>query len=392
MSGLPVHQTQVYNNCSIVQSAFPSYGAVLREQGVHSVHIGKTDVYNRWETLGFSDVRFAGDRASPGDVNFCRSPLTIREDGPSRANGYGPRTDAFRKDLRIVDEAVGWLSDEAPSIETPWTLTVNIVAPHFPHYATTELWDKYQGFGDLPKHGSDVESANHPYAQDLRNHFQTDAFAEEQIRGLRQGYLAGVDFVDRQLGRLIDAIEAAGMRDDTVIVYTSDHGEMLGTFGMWWKCSTYEDSLRVPLIVAGPGFEHGIRSVTPVSLLDLQASTFRATGTTRPDHWWGEPLQDVAPHDPERVVLAEYHGHGTRSGSFVIRKGEWKLHYHDKAPHQLFHLASDPDELRNRFDDDPETVADLVRELHKLCDPQMEFERAHAFEQRQLSEIERLRV
>jgi choline-sulfatase len=388
MSGLPVHQTQVYNNCSVLTFDYPSYGSVLNEQGVHSVSIGKTDVYTTWEKLGFSDVRLAGDRVSPGDINFCRNPLSVREDALARANGYGPKPDAFSKDTIVVDEAVQWLADDALAIRTPWSLTVNIVAPHFPHYATPELWAKYDGCGDLPEYGQDEASANHPYALDLRKHFQTDEFSEEQVIGLRQGYLAGVDFVDTQLGRLIDAVETAGVRDDTLIVYTSDHGEMLGKFGMWWKCSTYEDALRVPLIVSGPGFGRGERSSTPVTLIDLQASIFRATGASRPGHWWGEPLQGLDLNAADRVVIAEYHGHGTRSGTFVVRKGDRKLHFHGAAPHQLFHLGRDPEELDNRFDDQRDVALELERELRQRCDPELEFRRAHEFERRQLEAIE----
>lgn len=387
MSGLPVHQTQAYNNCTLVRSDFPSYGAVLKAQGVHTVHIGKTDVYATWERLGFAETLLPGDREAPGDINFRRDPLTIREDGPERANQFGPRDDAFTKDMRVVDSAVDWLTTEAPRHDEPWTLTVNIVAPHFPHYATPELWAKYADAADLPAHGAEAESANHPYAHDLRRHFQTDAFTEDQIRGLRQGYLAGVDFVDTQLGRLLDALEATGLREGTVVAYTSDHGEMLGTFGMWWKCAMYEDAVRVPLIVAGPGFAAGQRVATPVSLLDLQATLFRATGTHRPAAWWGEPLQDVTVDDTDRVVLAEYHGHGTRSGTFLVRKGAWKLLYHAAAPHQLFDLGDDPDELVNRYDDAPEVARELEAELRRLCSPEREFARAHAFERDLLDQI-----
>ena len=385
-----MHQTQVYNNCNVVERDYPTYGAALHQQGVHSVNIGKTDVYNRSDTLGFSEIRLPGDRKTPGDINFCRNPLTVREDGPARASRYGPRDDAWQKDVRVVDDAVSWLSSTSAQRSNPWAVTVNILAPHFPHYATPALWEKYDGAGDLPAYGPNTESARHPYAEDLRRHFQTDAFTEEQIRGLRQGYLAGVDFVDSQLGRLLDTLEATGLRDDTVVVYTSDHGEMLGMFGMWWKCSMYEDSIRVPLIAAGPGFDSDTRVRTPVSLLDLQASIFKATEAERPATWWGSPLQDVASNDPDRVVLAEYHGHGTRSGTFMIRKGPWKLLYHGDAPHQLFDLARDPDELVNRYDDCPDIAADLERELRSLCEPELEFERSHTFEQHQLEQIARL--
>jgi choline-sulfatase len=386
LAGLPAHETQVYNNCTVVQFDYPTYGSVLKDQGVHSVHIGKTDAYNRAETLGFSETRLPGDRASPGDINFCRNPLTVRDDGPKRAGGYGPKVDAFAKDERVIDEAIAWLSSEAPALTTPWTLTVNILAPHFPHYATPDLWDKYQDAADLPRYGAESDSANHPYAMDLRQHFQTDAFTEAQIRGLRQGYLACVDFADAQLGRLLDTLETTGLRDDTIVIYTSDHGEMLGKFGMWWKSSMYEDSVRVPLIVSGPGFPSGQRVPTPVTLLDVQATLFRATGATRPAAWWGDPLQDIPAND-DRIAFAEYHGHGTRSGTFMVRKGVWKLLHHAAAPHQLFDLARDPEELVNRYADEPAIASELEHELRRLCSPEAEFERAHAFERHQLEQL-----
>jgi choline-sulfatase len=390
MSGLPVHQTQVYNNCNVMQFDYPTYGSVLNQQGVHSVSIGKTDVYNLWNVLGFTEMLLPGDRKAPGDTNFCRDPLTIRDDGPERANGYGPKSDAFAKDVRVVDEAIHWLGSEAARSGKPWALTVNILAPHFPHYATPELWKKYEGAGDLPEYGPEVDSANHPYAADLRRHFQTEGFTEVQARGLRQGYLACVDFVDTQLGRLLDALQRYGHREDTVVVYTSDHGEMLGKFGMWWKCSMYEDSVRIPLIVSGPGFASNARLDTPVTLLDLQASIFHATGASRPAHWWGSPLQDVWAHDGQRIAFSEYHGHGTRSGTFMIRRGPWKLLHHAAAPHQLFNISQDPEELCNRFEEHPEIAQDLETELRRVCSPEMEIRRAHEFERQQLVRLGQL--
>lgn len=392
MSGLPVHQTQVYNNCCIMPFGYPSYGTVLREQGVYSVYAGKTDVYNRASTLGFTELLAVEDRKLPGDINFCREPLSIRTDGVSRAGQYGVKSDAFTKDTHIVDLSIDWLSNQALRLDQPWTLTVNITAPHFPHWVTPELWDKYHDGGDLPRYGKDIESANHPYAQDLRRHFQTDGISETQIRGLRRGYLGGVDFVDVQLGRLLDTLETCGLREDTVVIYTSDHGEMLGKFGMWWKSSMYDDSVRVPLIVSGPGFSPGARVRTPVSLLDVQASMFRATGADRPGNWWGSPLQDVSEGDPDRVVFAEYHGHGTRSGTFMIRKADWKLLYHAAAPHQLFNVMTDPEELVNCYEREPVIARDLEAELRKQCAPELEIQRALDFEREQQKHLDQIPV
>jgi choline-sulfatase len=389
MSGLPVHQNQVYNNCSVMQFEHPSYGSELDRQGIYSAYIGKTDVYRSGVELGFTEMISPGDRKPPGDINFSRQPLSVRDDGAARADGYGVKDDAFARDTRNVDQAVAWLSDTAPRLDLPWTLTVNINAPHFPHFVTADLWEKYRDSADLPSHGADAESANHPYALDLRKHFQTDAISADQARGLRRGYLGGVDFVDAQLGRLLDVLEATGQRDGTVVAYASDHGEMLGKFGMWWKCSMYEDSVRVPLIMSGPDFARGTRIGTPVSLLDLQSSMFRATGAERPNHWWGTPLQDVTGDDPDRIAFAEYHGHGTRSGSFMIRKGDWKLLYHAAAPHQLFDLSIDPEELENRYETEPETASDLEAELRQLCSPELENRRAHDFEHAQMASLNR---
>ncbi len=383
LAGKPAHQLQVYNNCNLDEFTYPSYGGVLREQGVHTAYAGKVDAYAPANALGFAELILPGDRAKPGDTNFTRQPLAIRADGSRRAQGYGVRADAFAKDTRVVDRAVEWLERRAPALDAPWTLTVNTGAPHFPHYVTQELWDKYADGADLPAYGPDREPAAHPYARDLRAHFQTDAFTEEQIRGLRRGYLGGVEYVDRQLGRLLDALDASGRREDTVVVYTSDHGEMLGKFGLWWKCSLYEDSARVPLIAAGPGFAPATRARTPVSLLDVQAAIFHALGKVRPPDWWGAPLQTIPADDPTRAVFAEYHGHGTRSGAFMVRRGPWKLLYNLAAPHQLFNLEEDPHELRNRTASEPAVLTDLERELRRFCSPEQENRRAHEFEQGQ---------
>jgi len=391
MAGLYVHETQTYSNCNMAMDDFryPTYGAVMAEQGIHTVHIGKTDVYRPGKELGFSEMILPGDRALPGDTNHGRTPMRVRRGAAARANRFGPgvREQPFSRDPMLVDAAVAWLTEQATNIEKPWMLAVNIVKPHFPHYVTQELWDMYPQGADLPKYGPNCASANHPYARDLRTHFEADLFGEEDICGLRRGYLGCVTFVDRQLGRIMTALENIGQLEETNVIYTSDHGEMLGKFGMWWKCSLYEDSARVPLIASGPDFSSQTRVATPVNLLDLQAALFCCVGVERPEAWHGTPLQEIAIDDPEHVTFSEYHGHGTRSGAFMVRKGDWKLIYYMQAPHQLFDLASDPEELDDLAEVRPEVVAELVTELRKICDPERENRRAHTFEQEQIEAI-----
>ncbi len=392
MAGRRPHQIQTYNNCKLrLRRDWPTWGRVLAEADVHTVHIGKTHVYDRGENLGFSEMHLPWDGSAEGDTNFRRDPLAVRQGAEERAGRFGPQVDeSMRQDMAAMDAALGWLEDRAASIEKPWVLSINLHKPHFPHFAPGELWEMYPDGGDLPRCGTEAASAQHPYAQDLRKHFQTGKFTEEQVRGLRRGYLAVVTFVDRQLGRLLDVLKSTGQMESTNVIYSADHGEMLGKFGMWWKCTLYEDSVRVPMLAAGPDFRRGVRVNTPTDLHDLRAAVFRAAGREQPEGWLGTPLGEIPESDPERAVFSEYHGHGTRSGAYMIRKGDWKLIYYMAAPHQLFNLARDPDELDNLYARAPEKAAELEAELRGVCDPEEENRRADEFQRAQLAEIDRL--
>ncbi len=391
VSGRWVHDIQVYNNCNVIQFDYPTYGKVLRDQGVYTVHAGKTDFYNRASTLGFSELILPGDRALPGDTAISRHPVAVRHgEGEARGKGYGiAEKNPFAPDDRVVDAAVGWLNTRAPNLRQPWTLAVNILKPHFPQMVTPELWNMYPNGGTLPPYGADEATARHPFAASLRRHFETSEMSEEQVRGLRRGYLGCVTEADRQLGKLLDALEHSGRLANTLIAYTSDHGEMLGKFGMWWKCSLYEDSARVPLIVAGPGFTPGARVKTPVSTLDLQAAIFTAVQASRPATWAGSPLQSIPVDDPHRVLFCEYHGHGVPASCFMVRKQEWKFIYYIGAPAQLFNLGNDPNELHNLALMNRTKAIEMEGELRRICSPESENTRADQFIARQLAVIQK---
>ena len=388
MTGRWPHETKIFNNCKVFEHEYPSYGGVLAEQGVHTVFIGgAANLYRDPFALGFSELHGVHRRPKSLSKDFCRSPVPMRDTG-APATPCGPKDGARAREIRDVDRAIEWLKTTAPSLGTPWVLTITIHAPHPPLEAPPEFWNMYEELADLPEYGAGEHSANHPYAQDLRRYQRADDVTEEKARRMRQGYYALVTHVDRQIGRLMDAWLELGLAENTVLAYTSDHGEMLGKFGMWFKSSLYEDSVRVPLIVAGPGFAAGRRVRTPVSHLDLQAAIFETVGAERPASWAGEPLQDVADGDAERVVFAEYHGHGTRSGAFMIRQGDWKLLYNMQAPHQLFNLKEDPEELRDVWQAEREVASQLEKELRKVCDPEEVNALAHEWEARQLAEID----
>ena len=385
LTGKRVHAVQAYGNNRLgIPAETHGLGAVLGDEDVHTVFVGKVHAYRPSTELGFSETIETHEGASGFDEGQQRRPLAVREGADLRFDRYGPHEPPWGRDVGFMDAAVEWLQTRAPTLQRPWVLYVNLVRPHFPHFCTQDLWDSYRDHGDLPEHGVESATAQHPYAVDLRTHFQLDNVAEEHVRGLRRGYYACVSFIDEQLGRLLSALVEADLASNTNLVYTSDHGEMLGKFGLWWKCNLLEDAARIPCIAAGPDFAAGARVATPVDLHDLQASVFSTTGASHPASWLGTPLQDLAADDGDRVVFSEYHGHGTRAGSFMVRRGDWKLIHNVAAPDQLFDLANDPEELDNRLEANPNKAEELAAALAEVCDPEAEDRKAEAFWEKQV--------
>ena len=384
LTGKRVHAVKAYgNNRGNIPPETHGLGAVLGNEGVHSVFIGKVHAYRPVAELGFSETIETHDLGWGFDKATGRRPLAVRQGAERRLDNYGIHERPWKNDVVYMDAAVEWLRTRAPEMDRPWVLYVNLVKPHFPHFCTDELWDKYRDHGDLPAHGVEAATAQHPYAADLRRHFALEHVEEHQVRGLRRGYYACVSFIDGQLGRLRSAVADAGLASTTNLVYTSDHGEMLGKFGLWWKCNLLEDAARIPMIAAGPDFEAGVRVTVPVDLHDLQASVFSLTGAQQPEGWLGVPLAASTIENGNRFVFSEYHGHGTRGSSFMVRRGDWKLIHNVEAPHQLFDLGNDPEELENQYEADPAKAEELSVCLAGICDPAAADREAEAHWERQ---------
>ena len=142
------------------------------------------------------------------------------------------------------------------------------------------------------------------------------------------------------------------------------------------------------MLAMGPDFPQGVLSPTPVDLHDARASAFASLGMEQPKAWIGCPLQDAVKDDPHRVVFSEYHGHGVRGAAYMIRKGPWKMIWCTEAPHLLFKLDEDPMEERDLCHQCPEIMEQLEAELRSICDPDIENERAHAFQEKQLVSLD----
>jgi choline-sulfatase len=198
-----------------------------------------------------------------------------------------------------------------------------------------------------------------------------DRFTPEASRRSRQAYMAMVTMLDGWIGELLGVLEERGTLDETLVVYTSDHGDMWGEHGLWGKNLFYEPSARVPLILSAPalGVAAGERVETPVSLLDLYPTFRDAAGAAD----WRLPLDGRSLWPAARgetaledaPVFCEYYGCDTKGPERMVRWKRWKyIYYHDQPGVELYDLAADPDERVNRAGDP--ACADVEAELHRM--------------------------
>ncbi|MCJ8139181.1 sulfatase family protein [Falsirhodobacter halotolerans] len=248
----------------------------------------------------------------------------------------------------------------------PFFLQIGIPGPHPPYDPTQDYLDRYAGRNDLPMPITyDFDAQQPEPIRELRRHHHAEDHdavvhlehpTEDQQRRQRAHYYANVSMIDAQVGRIIDTLEARGVLDDTIIVFTSDHGDCLGDHGHSQKWNMFEPSVHVPAIVWGRDVPQGHAIDDLVALFDLGPTILQWAGITPPE--WMEarsliPLMEGEGHRDR--VFAEHANDAILTGTqfmTMIRKGDWKLvHFVDSAEGQLFDLASDPEERVNRWDD-----------------------------------------
>jgi choline-sulfatase len=202
-----------------------------------------------------------------------------------------------------------------------------------------------------------------------------------------------VSFLDDNIGRVLRALEASGLGEETLVVYTSDHGDNLGTRTFWGKSNMYEEAVGVPLIMQGPGVPRSRRVGTPVSLVDGYPTILEAVGVPRIEAEPGLPggslLGLAQGEDPERTVFSEYHAVASVTGVFMIRFGRWKyVHYEGYRP-QLYDLRADPGETRDLACEAGHEgpLAEGLRRLRAICDPAEVTARAFADQEQRIAEL-----
>jgi choline-sulfatase len=376
------HQIRFWDNGIAYDGSVPSWHHRLREAGHEVVSIGKLHFRSEADDNGFSqEIMPLHINDGIGDpLGWLRDPLPVRRATLRLAKDAGRGDSSYQDyDRRITDAAVDWLKAHAGTTPgKPWALFVSLVCPHFPLIARPEFYDLYpEAAVPLPALRGAGRGVDHPYIAAFREcQIYEKGFVDEaNIRRAIAAYFGLVSYTDRNVGRLLDALEATGLSETTRVLYSADHGDNLGTRELWGKSTMYEESAGVPMIAAGPELPQGLVCHEAVTLADVFPTALAWTGVApHPEDrdLPGMPLDEIALKGPQRTVLSEYHATGAATGAFMIRKGRFKFVYYVGMPPQLFDLDADPQEARDLAAEPGYRglIADCESALRRVVDPE----------------------
>jgi choline-sulfatase len=358
MSGQLPSRTRVYDNAAEFASDIPTFAHHLRRAGYQTCLTGKMHFVGPDQLHGFEE-RLTTD-IYPADFGWTpdyRKPSEridwwYHNMASVTGAGVAEITNQLEYDDEVAHHALAKIYDLARGKDDrPWHLTVSFTHPHDPYVARKRFFDFYEDCQHLqpdvpamPYEAHDPHSKRIFDANDWRSYTITDA----DIARSRQAYFANISYLDEKIGALLDALEAT--RQDAIVVFLSDHGDMLGERGLWYKMNFFEGSARVPLMIAAPGLNAGLVE-EPVSTLDVTPTLAELAGISLDDimPWTdGESLVPVAGGTRRSSpVPMEYAAEASIAPLVAIRDRQWKYVHCEVDPPQLYDLSNDPHELSN---------------------------------------------
>lgn len=357
MTGRYPHHNGAYDNTTSLSSDAVTWAHLLRAAGYDAALSGKQHFIGPDQLHGFQQQLAFDLHASNhhGVFDWANGTPKARTPWPGVAQAGPGTTREIEVDDAVEEAALAYLRDPARK-ERPWALDVGFIAPHFPLVVPEKYWTMYSPDDmDLPDIPEGHLDHQHPVFTRMRGMFgASDLFPDDQVRRARAAYYALITYLDDKVGRLLAALEETGQLQNTLVIYTADHGEMNGEHGMWRKSCFYEQSVGVPLIMSWPGGLPAGRVVTQnVSLVDVVATMVDCAGATPVTPLDGHSLLPLAgaPEGSEPTwsdgVFSEYLAHGVARPVAMLRRGQHKLIYSLDDPPILFDLARDPGEFEN---------------------------------------------
>ena len=365
---------EVWGNGAEFRSELPTMMHFLRSAGYRCTVSGKCHFIGADQLHGF-DKRLTTDMYPSGfdwtiDWNWGpvhREGTSVKKLGVSR---LCKTNNQILYDAEVQFRAIEYLRYEAlKPKDSPFFLHVSYTQPHEAYQSIPEYWDRYEGIKiEMPQIPEDADP--HPTTDWLKIHHGTDQFPpnEETVCLSRRAYYAMISHLDDYVGELLAELKHLNLYDNTVILFTSDHGDMLGERGMWFKRTFFQGSLQVPLIVHGPGIAPGRRSEC-VTLADLCPTLAELGGAKAASDKHGSSdstsflgLLTAKSDSVKDEAIAEYYGPGVIEPWLAVRKGDWKYVWTRNHADLLYNVTEDPTE-QSDLSSDP-THAATKAELH----------------------------
>jgi len=371
MSGQLPSRTGVYDNAAEFASSIPTYAHHLRRAGYYTGLSGKMHFVGPDQLHGFeerlttdiypADFGWTPDYRKPGE----RIDWWYHNMGSVTGAGVAEITNQMEYDDEVAFQAEQKLYDLARGKDArPWCLTVSFTHPHDPFVARRKYWDLYNDCKHLQPDVKAFPYEDHdPHAQRIfdANDWRNYDITEDDIARSRRAYFANISYLDEKIGSLLDVLDRT--RQEAIVVFVSDHGDMLGERGLWFKMTFLEGSARVPLMIAAPGMVPGLVT-DPVSTIDLCPTLCDLAGVSMEAvmPWTdGETLVPLAGgRRRDSPVAMEYAAEASITPLIALRQGRWKYTNCAADPEQLFDLDADPHERVN-LAEDPAHAATLQR-------------------------------
>ncbi|WP_138465617.1 choline-sulfatase [Poseidonocella sp. HB161398] len=359
MSGQLPSRTGVYDNAAEFASSIPTYAHHLRRAGYQTCLSGKMHFVGPDQLHGFEerlttdiyppDFGWTPDYRKPGE----RIEWWYHNMGSVTGSGVAEISNQMEYDDEVAYHATRKIYDLGRGHDArPWCLTVSFTHPHDPYVARRKYWDLYEECEHLLPEVADLGYGNQdPHSQRIfdANDWKSFDITEDDIRRSRRAYFANISYLDDKIGEVMEALRGIRQEENTIILLVSDHGDMLGERGLWFKMSFLEGAARVPVMIAAPQMPAG-RIDTPVSNIDICPTLCDLAGISLDEirDWTdGESLVPLANGGTRGPVAMEYAAEASYAPMVCLREGRWKYTACDLDPEQLFDLAADPHELQN---------------------------------------------
>ena len=358
MSGQLPSDTGVYDNAAEFTSSIPTYAHHLRRAGYQTCLSGKMHFVGPDQMHGFeerlttdiypADFGWTPDYRKPGE----RIDWWYHNMGSVTGSGVAEISNQMEYDDEVAYNATRKVYDYSRGKDDrPWCMTVSFTHPQDPYVARKKYWDLYEDCEHLLPTVPAMDYEKHDtHSQRIfdANDWRSFDISEDDIKRSRRAYFANISYLDDKIGEVMEALEAT--RQEAIIMFVSDHGDMLGERGLWFKMSFFEGSARVPMMICAPEMEAGLIT-TPVSNIDVCPTLCDLAGVdmSEVEPWTtGQSVkamgQGVARTEP---VAIEYAAEASYAPMVSLRYGKWKYNRCKLDPDQLFDLEADPHELTN---------------------------------------------